>query len=237
MGVLLLLVCLLSGRSAMAAPFEDTIAQRVSACTGCHGQDGRAVGDAYFPRIAGKPAGYLFNQLRNFRDGRRSYSLMTGMVALLSDDYLREIAHYFSSLDLPYPAPRSAPMSADTTTMAVALVTRGDPDRKLAACSACHGAALTGILPNVPGLLGLPRDYINAQLGAWKSGQRHAAEPDCMAHVARALTVDEVSAVSAWLFAQPLPADTHAVPVGKLARVTGARPVCGSAPELGTGKP
>ena len=233
----LLVVCLLSGRSAMAAPFADTIAQRVSACTGCHGQDGRAVGDTYFPRIAGKPAGYLFNQLRNFRDGGRSYSLMTGMVALLSDDYLREIAQYFSSLDLPYPAPRAAPMSADTTAMAVALVTRGDPGRRLAACSACHGAALTGVLPNVPGLLGLPRDYINAQLGAWKSGHRHAAEPDCMAHVAHALTVDEVSAVSAWLSAQLLPTNTHAVPIGVLARAAGARPACGSTPELKAGTP
>jgi len=233
----LLLVCLLSGRSAMAAPFEDTIAQRVLACTGCHGQDGRAVGDAYFPRIAGKPAGYLFNQLRNFRDGKRAYSLMTGMVALLNDDYLREIAHYFSSLDLPYPAPFAAQLSADTTDMAVTLVTRGDPDRKLAACTACHGAALTGVLPSVPGLLGLPRDYINAQLGAWKSGQRHAAEPDCMAHVARVLTTNEVSAVSAWLFAQPLPANTHAVPIGALARATGVRSACGSAPELRAATP
>jgi cytochrome c553 len=233
----LLLVCLLSGRGSMAASFEDTIAQRVLACTGCHGQDGRAVGAAYFPRIAGKPAGYLFNQLRNFRDGKRAYSLMTGMVALLSDDYLREIAGYFASLDLPYPAPRPSQLSADTTAMAVALLQEGDPDRKLAACSACHGAALTGVLPNVPGLLGLPRDYINAQLGAWKSGQRHAAEPDCMAQVARALTVDEVSAVSAWLSAQPLPANTHAVSIGDLARVTAARPGCGSAPELRTGKP
>jgi hypothetical protein len=26
--------------------------------------------DGYYPRIAGKPAGYLYNQLLNFRDGR-----------------------------------------------------------------------------------------------------------------------------------------------------------------------
>lgn len=234
---LLLLACVMSGRSAVAAPFEDSMAQRVLACTGCHGRDGRAVGDAYFPRIAGKPAGYLFNQLRNFRDGKRSYSLMTGMVALLSDDYLREIARYFSALDLPYPAPRPSQSSADTTEVAMALVTQGDPGRKLSACAACHGAVLTGVLPNVPGLLGLPRDYINAQLGAWKSGQRQAAAPDCMVQVARALTVDEVSAVSAWLSAQPLPANTHAIPIGDLARATTVRPACGSAPELKIGTP
>ena len=29
------------------------------ACTGCHGAEGRAASDGYYPRIAGKPAGYL----------------------------------------------------------------------------------------------------------------------------------------------------------------------------------
>jgi cytochrome c553 len=33
---------------------------------------------------------------------------------------------------------------------------------------------MTGVAPHIPGLLGLPRDYLNAQLGAWKAGQRRA---------------------------------------------------------------
>ena len=66
------------------------------ACTGCHGREGRAAPDGYYPRIAGKPAGYLFNQLRNFRDERRHYELMNGLLALLDDAYLREIADHFA---------------------------------------------------------------------------------------------------------------------------------------------
>jgi len=217
---------------AGAAPFEDSMAQRMLACTGCHGKDGRAVGAVYFPRIAGKPTGYLYNQLRNFRDGRRSYALMSGLLATLSDEYLQEIARYFSALDLPYPAPALPNLSPQVASVALALVEQGDPQRKLAACTTCHGAALTGVLPHVPGLLGLPRDYINAQLGAWKTGQRHAAGPDCMALVARALTIDEVSAVSAWLSSQPLPADTRAIAASRLQRSDTERPACGSAPEL-----
>ena len=38
--------------------------------------------------------------------------------------------------------------------------------------------------PAVPGLLGLPRDYLNGQLGAWQTRQRHATAPDCMATIA-----------------------------------------------------
>ncbi|MCZ4313585.1 c-type cytochrome [Comamonadaceae bacterium G21597-S1] len=224
---------LVLGPAAGAAPFEDSMAQRMLACTGCHGKDGRAEGNVYFPRIAGKPAGYLFNQLRNFRDGRRSYALMTGMVTVLSDDYLREIAQHFSALELPYPPPAASNLSVQSARVAQALIEQGDPQRRLAACTACHGAALTGVLPHVPGLLGLPRDYINAQLGAWKTGQRHAGAPDCMAQVARSLTVDEVAAISSWLAAQALPANTHAVAAGALdAQGARARPACGSAPEL-----
>src|SRR3954468_23210003 len=103
--VSLFLSCAAAAATAAAPVFEDKLAQRVLACTGCHGRQGRAGPDGYYPRIAGKPAGYLFNQLRNFRDERRHYELMNGLLALLDDAYLREIAEYFAGLDLPYPPP------------------------------------------------------------------------------------------------------------------------------------
>ena len=58
--------------AAQAQPVPDTMARRTMACTGCHGEQGRATSDGYYPRNAGKPAGYLYNQLLKFRDGRRS---------------------------------------------------------------------------------------------------------------------------------------------------------------------
>jgi cytochrome c553 len=193
-----------------AAPFEDSIAQRLLACTGCHGKQGRAGPDGYYPRLAGKPAGYLFNQLRNFRDQRRHYELMNSLLALLDDDYLHEIAAYFASLDVPYPPPAPPAASPELRERGEALVRSGDPSRSLPACTQCHGDAMTGRAPFVPGLLGLPRDYLNAQLGAWRNGQRRAIEPDCMAQVARSLAPEDIGAVSAWLAAQPVPA--HAQP-------------------------
>ncbi|MEO6917425.1 MAG: c-type cytochrome, partial [Collimonas sp.] len=63
-----------------ATPVPDTIKQRLTACTACHGEQGRATSDGYYPRIAGKPAGYLYNQLHNFREGRRQYPMMTYLV-------------------------------------------------------------------------------------------------------------------------------------------------------------
>jgi cytochrome c553 len=81
----------------------DTIEQRVAACIACHGREGATTNAGYFPRLAGKPAGYLFNQLVSFRDGRRFNTDMAYMVQHMSDAYLREMADYFAGLDLPYP--------------------------------------------------------------------------------------------------------------------------------------
>ena len=212
-------------------PFEDTLAQRLLPCTLCHGKEGRAAPDGYYPRIAGKPAGYLFNQLQNFRDGRRHYDLMLGLLEVMDEAYLRAIAQHFAALDLPYTAPAPVQAGAAQLARGETLVRRGDASRKVAACADCHGAQLTGVAPNVPGLLGLSRDYLNAQLGAWRTGQRRAHAPDCMAQLAQALQQSDVSAVTAWLATQVPPADSRPVtarPAGTLAPVT-----CGSAPEAG----
>jgi cytochrome c553 len=195
-----------SGLASSAPRVEDSIAQRAQACTLCHGKEGRAAADGYYPRLAGKPAGYLYKQLLNFRDGRRDYGLMSELLAPLSDAYLLELAEYFSQLQLPYPPPQPSALDSATLARGRALVLQGDPARQLPACAQCHGEQLTGTQPFIPGLLGLPRDYLNGQLGAWRSSQRQAVAPDCMAKIAQQLKVEEINAISHWLAAQPLPA-------------------------------
>ncbi|WP_139217227.1 c-type cytochrome [Collimonas sp. OK607] len=194
-----------------AGTVPDTIKQRLTACTACHGEQGRATNDGYYPRIAGKPAGYLYNQLHNFREGRRRYPMMTYLVDHLSDTYLQEIAQYFADQHPPYPAPQPFDQSSATRERGEILVNKGDPGKKILACIACHGSAMTGVMPATPGLLGLPRDYLVGQIGAWKNGARHAKAPDCMAQVVQRLSAEDIGAVSAWLAAQPVPADAVAV--------------------------
>jgi cytochrome c553 len=201
-----LAIAVLACVAARAAAVEDSIAQRVRPCTSCHGKEGRAAPDGYHPRIAGKPAGYLYNQLLNFRDGRRRYGPMVYLVDHLSDAYLREIADHYAALDLPYPPPAPVTASAEQLRRGERLVTGGDPARDLPACTSCHGAGLTGVQPAIPGLLGLPRDYLAGQLGAWTNGQRRAQAPDCMAEVARRLSPDDIGAVASWLASRPMPA-------------------------------
>ena len=221
-------------QGAQARGFEDTMAERTRACTACHGDQGRAGPDGYYPRLAGKPAGYLYNQLKNFAQGRRHYGLMTRLVDPLSDDYLREMARYFSDLKLPYPAPAQT-----TSRMAPALLARGqqlalrgDAARQVPACIQCHGERLTGLQPHVPGLLGLPLDYLNAQLGAWQTHQRQALAPDCMAQVVERMASPDLIAVATWLSVQPLPADSRPASAVQNPPLAATLPRCGSAPEL-----
>ena len=221
------LICLLvaiAATSVRARPvFEDSMAQRTLACTPCHGQEGRAGPDGYY--IAGKPAGYLYNQLLNFRDGRRHYGLMARLLDPLSEAYLLEIAQHFASLNLPYPAPRPSAAAASVLQRGQTLAHDGDATKNIPACAQCHGPALTGVTPNTPGLLGLSRDYLNSQLGAWRTGQRRAHAPDCMAQLARELSPEDLTAVASWLAAQPLP--VPAAPAATLPRPPAI--ACGSA--------
>ncbi len=178
------------------------MAQRVKPCVSCHGEEGRATADGYYPRIAGKPSGYLLHQLESFRDGTRSNAAMMYLLRGMPNRYLQEFAEYFASQHPPYAA--SAPPNPDAALIAKgkALVLSGDLARGVPACTDCHGADLLGRGPDIPSLLGVPQTYLSSQLGAWRVGLRHAKGPDCMAQIAQRLDPSEASAAAAWIATQ-----------------------------------
>jgi len=87
-----------------------------------------------------------------------------------------------------------------------------------------------GVQPSTPALLGLPRDYLNAQLGGWQTGQRKAHAPDCMADIARRLSDADVHAVTSWLASQPVPQPSKAAAQRPDLAAGSKSIVCGSAP-------
>lgn len=214
-----LAVALMGCNVAHADPSSvpDTLQQRIAACTSCHGVHGEgSSGSGFFPRLAGKPAGYLVLQMQNFQRGLRKYAPMEYTVRPLTLSYMQEIAAYFSAQQVPYarkPLPALAPSALQRGEQ---LVTAGDPARKIPPCQACHGTQLTGTEPFVPGLVGLPYDYISSQLGSWRTGTRASAAPDCMAEIANRLAPADITAVSAWLASREVPADTHAQAAGSI---------------------
>ena len=201
-------------QSADRAP--DTMAARVLACASCHGAEGQGTDDVYFPRLAGKPSGYLYNQLVAFRDVRRKYPPMNYLLEFLPDAYLKQIADHFASLRPPFPVPAVPVVNSEILARGEALVTTGDAQHGIPACQGCHGPSFTGMEPAIPGLLGLRASYISAQLGAWRYGTRTATVPDCMQIVAGLLTEDDVKAIAAWLSSRPAPADPTPAAHGSL---------------------
>jgi mono/diheme cytochrome c family protein len=185
------------------------IARRMQPCTLCHAERGRATAQGYYPRIAGKPAEYLFNQLANFRAGRRHFPTMVYFAQLQGDVSLRQMANYFAAQELPYPPPERPAVGAQVLERGRRLATQGDPSAQLPSCAACHGEQLLGVEPAVPGLLGVSQDYLLGQLGAWRNDTRSADAPDCMAQIARRLSVADLSAVTAWLASQPVNGAAH----------------------------
>src|SRR3954470_17874087 len=127
--------------------FKDanSMEARVQGCVTCHGQEGQGTKNGYFPRIAGKPAGYLYNQLVAFRDGSRRYAPMNYLVAYLPDAYLREIAEHFAAERPPFPAREHPNVDPAMLARGQAIATVGDKQRGIPACIACHGAGLTGM--------------------------------------------------------------------------------------------
>jgi cytochrome c553 len=222
-----LMFCL--GTVAGAEPTHrapDTMEARLLGCAACHGRQGEGTKNDYFPRLAGKPAGYLMNQLVAFRDGRRRYPPMNYLLEYLPDAYLEKMADYFAALRPP-PVPQAATdVSAAVLARGRSLVSDGDQARGVPACSGCHGPKLTGMEPAIPGLVGLHASYISAQLGAFRYGTRTAADPDCMQLVAASLTESDVTAVAAWLASIPIPVDPSPVPKGTLPMPL----ACGSEP-------
>lgn len=217
----------LSAPAQPAAPdrIPDTMEERVAACIGCHGEAGRGVEKVYFPRLAGKPAGYLYNQLVAFRDGRRKYVPMNYLLAYLPDAYLFKMAEHFAAQNPPPLAQPPVKAAAQLLRDGQRIVSAGVPAKRLPACVACHGADLAGREPGIPGLLGLRADYVSAQLGAWRYGIRTALAPDCMQIIASSLSEGEVSAVSAYLASLPVTAV-------RPARTSAGTPLaCGSQPQ------
>jgi cytochrome c553 len=205
----------------------DTMEARVMACAPCHGAKGEGTNNAYFPRLAGKPAGYLANQLFAFHTGRRHYPPMNYLLAYLSEGYLKKIAEYFAAQRPPLPMPAIPEVSKEVLARGGSLVAHGDEANNIPACSSCHGPHLTGMEPAIPGLLGLRASYISAQLGAWRYGTRTAPAPDCMQLVAARLTEDDVKAIAAFLASRAAPADLSPAPQGTFSLPF----ACGSEPQ------
>ncbi|KAF7599345.1 MAG: cytochrome c4 [Candidatus Dactylopiibacterium carminicum] len=167
-----------------------------SICAACHGADGNSI-LAVNPSLAGQHPGYLFKQLHDFKswDGKpavRDNAVMAGMTAALSEADMRGLAAYFSSQTLK---PETA-KHRETLALGQKIWRAGDTSKGLASCAGCHGPAGKGIPPLYPSIHGQHAEYIEAQLKAFRVGERKNDPAHAMRDVASRLTDAEIKAVA-----------------------------------------
>ena len=89
----------LAASAAVPAQAQDPHAARALAatCFTCHGTDGRSV-DNVPPSLAGQGKATLYQQLKDFKEGKRPATVMHQHAKGYSDAQLELIAGYFASV-------------------------------------------------------------------------------------------------------------------------------------------
>ncbi|MFT7300963.1 MAG: cytochrome c553 [Porticoccus sp.] len=96
-GAMVVVAISAAGSQVIAAGDAAAGKDKAATCSGCHGANGVSSNDLW-PNLAGQKAGYLTKQIKAFRDGQRSDSMMSSMVQSLSDQDAENLAAYFSGL-------------------------------------------------------------------------------------------------------------------------------------------
>jgi len=141
-------------------------------CVGCHGADGNSP-QGMWPNLAGQHADYLYQQLKAFKAGERRRNVqMTGMVANLDDQDMRDLAAYFAR----QPHKVMGAGDEDLVAQGRKIYLGGIADEGIAACVACHGPRGRGNpAADYPRVGGQWAQYLLNQLQAFRAG--HGYEP------------------------------------------------------------
>jgi len=190
------IVLVLSGLSSFAAPAADIEAGKAKStvCAACHGADGNSSSPTW-PSLAGQHASYIYKQLMDFKAGRRNNPTMTGMVAALSDEDMKNLAAYYASQQ-----PKGAAFDGELIGRGENIYRGGITEANVAACMSCHSPTGQGNGPAAwPSLAGQHPEYIVAQLQAFKQGARANDPGSMMRNVSARMSETEMQSVAAYL--------------------------------------
>ena len=130
-----------------------------------------------------------------YTPGVRRNDAMNTIAALLSNDEVRAVARYFSSL--PYNV-IAIPSDPETLMRGEDLALRGKPEYGIPACTSCHGPDGQGFGKEFPPLIGQAPEYIIQQLNNWQTGVRNNDMMALMRNVSDQLTDGDKINVAAY---------------------------------------
>lgn len=197
-------LALLLGFASQATAVEGDVEAgkaKSATCAACHGPDGNSPTDMY-PKIAGQHAGYLYKQLKEFKQGAasggkegRNNAVMAGMVAALSDQDMKDLSAFYASQTM-----KAGTTPEDVVAAGQKLFRAGDAERGIAACIACHGPRGVGhSLAGFPKISFQHAAYIKTQLESFRNGSRNNDMNGMMRDVAKKLTDKDIEVLSKYL--------------------------------------
>ena len=133
---------------------------KAQACAACHGTDGNSP-SGMFPNLAGQNWRYIYVELKDFKEGRRTDPVMSPMAAPLSRQDMIDLGNY-------YAAQKALPSTFKADDAKVRLG-KAKADETL--CAMCHMAAFAG-QNEIPRVAGQQYDYIVKQMTAFKARTR-----------------------------------------------------------------
>jgi cytochrome c553 len=183
-----------------AVAMQGIAARGVPACATCHGPDGNSIGPAN-PKLAGQFPEYMTKQLMNFTAGKdnkpaeRPNPVMGAFAVALSPEQMRDVSAFYASQKL---VPEKA-RNKSTIELGQKIFRAGIADKNVPACAGCHGPAGAGVPIQYPVLGGQYAEYIEAQLKAFRSGER-ANDPNRMMRTTASRLSDlEIKAVADYI--------------------------------------
>ncbi|EIC22497.1 cytochrome c553 [Thiorhodovibrio frisius] len=165
-------------------------------CHACHGLDGNGMAaQPIWPKLAGQHPNYIYKQLNNFKNNDRYNVQMSPMAMPLTDEDMRNVAAYYSSL------PQSGGVAAaDQVELGEKIYRAGNPKSGVPACSGCHGPSGMGTnLSKFPRLAGQYPEYIDQTLKLFRKMERANDPNGMMRGVAARMTDEEIAAVAQYI--------------------------------------
>ncbi len=154
-------------------------ARKAEACAACHGLGGNSPTSA-FPILAGQTFRYVYLQLRDFKEGRRSDPVMSPMAKDLERQDMLDLAEYYAAQK-----PKPIPFKADG-----ARVERGRKKVDEVLCTMCHLGGFKG-QNEIPRIAGQWPEYIVKQLKDFKARTR-TNDAGNMTAVAQTITAEDI---------------------------------------------
>lgn len=164
-------------------------------CSACHGVDGVSINPEW-PNLAGQHAQYLIKQLKDYQGGKtRTEPTMSPFVANLSAKDIEDIAKFYATLDK-----HACAQKKDNLNRGADIYRRGDIQKHITACIACHGPDGSGnAQAGFPLVAGQNARYTLKQLHAFRDKTRKNDISSIMHDITSHMSNEDMQAVADYI--------------------------------------